>query len=89
MSKYVIKNCPAIATGWKDKGYICNTHQMGCGHCEDCTDCLLKQIVEKCKRIKTFHNSGTSNYPESDYSLGRITTAEDVLELLDISEVEE
>ena len=47
---YIVKNCPSITTGRNDKDYICNTHQMGCGHCLDCTDCIIKQVIEKCNQ---------------------------------------
>ena len=39
MSKYIIKNCPAIQQGTCEKY----------GMCQDCTDCVLKQIVELAK----------------------------------------
>ena len=48
MSKYIIKNCPAIYE--YGKGLCCNDlkfdeHTL----CQDCTDCVMKQIVELCK----------------------------------------
>lgn len=41
MSKYKIWNCPAL-----QQTYYCNTHHS---KCQDCTDCVMKQIVELCK----------------------------------------
>lgn len=48
MSKYIIKNCPAL---YQIKG-MTNECLDGNYQCQDCTDCLLKQIVEKCKNYK-------------------------------------
>ena len=42
--KYIIKNCPAI---FKHPVGHWNCQQGK--ECKDCTDCLLKQIVELCK----------------------------------------
>ena len=86
MSKYIIKNCDngIFYVNANIEEYLCEFSGNPCAN----SDCLIKQIVEKCKRIKTFHSNGTSNYSESDYSLGRMATAEDILKLLDISEVD-
>ena len=46
MSKYIVKNCPCIYTGWSTK-YECFYYNK---HCKDCTDCLIKQVIEKCKK---------------------------------------
>lgn len=42
MSKYIIRNCPALFDNF------CHSVSRG-GTCKDCTDCLLKQVVEMCK----------------------------------------
>ena len=39
MKKYIIKNCPI----YRSKCHECYKY------CHSCVDCLLKQIVEKCK----------------------------------------
>lgn len=41
--KYIIKNCPA-----RNNGYFKDCVGTYHNECQDCTDCLLKQIVEKC-----------------------------------------
>ena len=82
MSKYVIKNCPA----YKIEPDLCVERNLKNGEwvkCQDCTDCLLKQIVEKCKRksMPIYENEYfliTQEYP----------LAKEILELLDIQEVE-
>ena len=54
--KYIIKNCPAlymldIKLGEKIIDTVSSCFEAHC-KCEDRTDCLLKQIVEKCKNIE-------------------------------------
>lgn len=39
--KYIVKNCELICNG------ECPNSKTG--FCEDCTDCLIKQVVEKCR----------------------------------------
>lgn len=47
MSKYIVKNCPARCNGMF-KDCIGTSHN----ECENCTDCLIKQVIEKCKEDK-------------------------------------
>ena len=49
MSKYIVKNCPCLYE--YGKGDCCNDlkydqHTL----CKACTDCLIKQVIEKCKK---------------------------------------
>lgn len=38
--KYIVKNCPAYSDYCEEiKSY----------ECQDCTNCLIKQVIEKCK----------------------------------------
>lgn len=73
-NKYIIKNCPACLPMTK----LCdseNTTKAGM-YCWDCTDCVMKQIVERCKhKMDTEFNSGSM-------------FAEEILQLFDIEEVE-
>ena len=66
--KYIIKNCDLF-----------NNFSEEClkdnGLCEFCTDCVLKQIVEKCKDMTT-----DSAYYAYDF-------AKEILDLLQIEEV--
>ena len=58
MSKYIVKNCPARCNGMF-KDCIGTSHK----ECENCTDCLIKQVIEKCKFLKsTFDYDKASNY---------------------------
>lgn len=79
MSKYVIKNCgcnPAC-----DECYI---------RCKDITDCLLKQIVEKCKDAQDECSCKIRNYVKcfECTSGGRAALGKEILELLEIEECE-
>ena len=56
MSKYVIKNCPNCLTYNRPKAICGLTYKTGgfkgettsYKHCQDCTDCVMKQIVKLC-----------------------------------------
>ena len=86
MNKYIVKNCPASSG---EKVAICQPlngrtpisedfHYNFCHQfkkpCQDCTDCLLKQIIKRCKSIS---------------DLGQKTLAKDILELLQVEEVQD
>ncbi len=75
MSKYIIKNCPAIF-----KHPVGHWNCQQCKECQDCTDCVLKQIVKKCKYWETYESC-------YDCAWGG-TFGKEILELLDIEEVE-
>lgn len=48
MSKYIVKNCPSYSNG-----YIgCTASRVSSCFCESCNDCLIKQVIEKCKNKK-------------------------------------
>lgn len=77
-NKYIIKNCPA-----RNNGYFKDCVGTYHNECQDCTDCLLKQIVEMCRQPnEPYYNS------ECEYGIGRIDMGEDILELLEIQECE-
>lgn len=86
MSKYIIKNCPAILK-CKYGNYCIElenteyTKQL----CEDFPDCLLKQIVEKCEHKI---NACKRCKDQDCYGCAVGMVEIDILDLLDISEVE-
>ena len=55
-NKYVVKNCPCYVY-YEDKLRLCCDGQ-GDGECQDCTDCVIKQIVELCKHYKKHSDCG-------------------------------
>lgn len=89
MSKYVIKNCPACRQynvfGVDDKP-CCYSYMK---YCQDCTDCKLKQIVDKCKKYIENYNDKVF-YDEDDVKIlmGKVMLSQSILsEILDIQEV--
>lgn len=79
--KYIIKNCPCynnerFLTGFlNDKDTICTYYSKSC---QDCTNCVLKRIVELCRGNKEY---------ALEYLGHRDMLAEEILQLLDIQEV--
>ena len=79
--KYIIRNCPAfVLMRTATSGTYFDMCGNAKGHikCADCTDCKLKQIVEKCKLFQ-------NNYLVND-GVQLLTT--NILNSLDIQEVE-
>lgn len=89
MSKYIIKNCHC----YEDEGtfYNCVNERIE-GDCQDCTDCVLKQIVNNLKLVAILDHC--TNCDGVGYGNGCAYTgcgtyqALKSLELLDIQEVE-
>ena len=78
MSKYIIKNCPYYSEDETLDGY------ENMLDCQNITDCLLKQIVEKCLNGLDF---SIFKGVDGCYS-ERGILAKEILQLLDIQEVE-
>lgn len=72
INKYIIKNCPAIflACG-------CKNREVKVWNCQDCTDCVMKQIVGILK-----------NPNNCKYSGKPLVFTDELLQLLQIEEVE-
>ena len=74
MSKYIVKNCPSYSNG-----YIgCTAYRVSSCFCESCTDCLIKQVIEKCKFLKSTF----------DYDKGSNYVTNEILQLFEIEECE-
>lgn len=71
-NKYIVKNCELICNG------ECPNSKTG--FCQDCTDCLIKQVVEKCREELGIRYN--------DIDQGRNYLANDILQLFEIEEVE-
>ena len=78
--KYIIKNCELICNG------ECPNSKTG--YCQDCTDCPLKQIVDKCTKAIEIYANNNFYDDDRDRFMGESFMAEKILELLDIEEVE-
>lgn len=72
---YIVKNCPAILPMTK----LCDSESIfNCGtYCKYCTDCVIKQVIEKCKKIAKDHYWG----------MREIRFSKEILQLFDIEEV--
>lgn len=83
MNRYIIKNCS-------------NYDECGC-RCT--TDCLLKQIVEKCKETEKYYSECLEKNRETFYQymdeenltwlMGRSSMAGDILRMFEIEECED
>lgn len=78
--KYIIRNCPSYRN--REVDYTC-TVEIISSDCQECTDCVIKQIVDKCKRTLSI-NKGSEN----EFTFGKMTFAEFILKDIDIQEVE-
>lgn len=91
--KYVIKNCDNYTEF--DKDWTCRStiqNRKGCYCCQDCTDCVMKQIVELCKdyykNCEIEGNCIDNRTCTSCFFGGGNELAQDILSNLDIQEVE-
>jgi hypothetical protein len=90
MSKYIIKNCPACRQ-YQAGIYTCDDlYDCDLQRCQDCTDCVMKQIVELCKKVKLTYGQLDKPLTETQCAalFSRATLADEILQLLDIQEVE-
>lgn len=83
MSKYIVKNCPAITDG-RNIQNIC-TNLNAC--CELITNCLIKQVIEKCREIECPCEFNGADCWECS-TAGQKTLAEQILQLFEIEECE-
>lgn len=81
ITKYIIKNCPAYCYLGKE----CHNEegQYGASCCE-ITDCIIKQIVERCKKVR----ESTADICTNPYEYATYCETRGVLQLLDIQELE-
>lgn len=73
--KYIVKNCPCVYNSYRTE-YDCDYD----GPCADCTDCLIKQVIEKCKRYEDM-----SSCYDCIWGNG---VAKEILQLFEIEEIE-
>lgn len=86
MDKYIIKNCPCY-----NKDYSCQSKDNITGkYCQDCTDCVMKQIVELCKKyIENYNNKVFYDNDDVKILMGKVMLSQSILsEILDMQEVE-
>lgn len=76
--RYIIRNCPAYSDYCEEiKSY----------ECQDCTDCLIKQVIEKCNKCI---DENYPDYYDEGFEEDIVTEfANDILQLFIIEEVGE
>lgn len=72
---YIVKNCPCYDLGF------CTSNQVVVRGCINCTDCVIKQIVKRCKDSMDYHSKDM-------FILGKTNMAGIVLALLQIEEID-
>ena len=84
MSKYIVKNCPAIINCMMLKNSCSNAD----GYCKDYTNCLIKQVIEKCKKPEQVYRNYDNPLTQVQCNtlFGRITLGNEILQLFDIEE---
>ena len=74
---YIVRNCPCLFNSYYASGktvrFECNDGNHDDKLCRDVTDCVIKQVIEKCKE-----------HPFKDCACG-----DEILQLFDIEEVKE
>ena len=83
---YIIRNCPCYTIKEHCK-YNCSGVTMS-PYCQDCTDCVIKQIVELCKEdLKPVREWQEGDTVFIEYKKD-VHLANNILQLLQIEEVE-
>lgn len=82
MTKYIVKNCPAT-TGTNG---FCGDDRKEL-FCDEITDCLIKQVIEKCKQVECPCELKGIDCLECGENR-RKTFADDILKLFEIEECE-
>ena len=85
--KYIIRNCPCYNNERFLSGFL-NNKDTFCTYynkkCQDCTDCIMKQIVKRCKKVREC----TADICTNPYEYATYCETRGVLQLLDIQECE-
>lgn len=82
IKKYIVKNCPCFNEGHPDLDYFgecLDLTQAENDCCADCTNCLIKQVIEKCM---------VCSEGWSDWAIAEQVKASEILELFHIEEVD-
>lgn len=77
-NKCVVKNCPAFDSKYNECHSKIEPHKL---YCQDCTNCVIKQVIEKCKE----NLSSLETY--IDIRSYECTMLQDILQLFDIEEI--
>ena len=84
---YIVRNCPCFVLGIAMKGndkkvQTCNNHKIReLTYCKDCTDCVVKQVIEVCK------SEAMINYPKKEKEFITVNGYQAILNMFDIEEI--
>lgn len=90
VKRYVVKNCPNLAESYYADGHISKNEcslDIYDKQCSNCTDCLIKQVIDKCKNIECPCEFNGADCWECN-TAGQKTFAQHILQLFEIEEVE-
>ena len=79
MSKYIVKNCPALINTQFQKLCFQNRHIVDC--CQ-INDCIIKRTVNECKKL-------IEGNPYEKVVFGEYCLAKEIHDMFEIQEVEE
>lgn len=89
---YIVTNCPCFVLGIAMKGndkkvQTCNNYRISeLTHCSDITDCVIKQVIQECRKsIKCFESNDIACPVCSDAASAEL--AQEILQLFDIEEI--
>lgn len=74
---YIVKNCPAF----NPQAYEHCCSLDGNYKCEYCTDCVIKQVIEVCKK------EAVINYPKKEKEFITVNGYQAILNMFDIVEI--
>lgn len=78
-NKYIVKNCKS---NYKLNGkYVCGAPRIHHYFCQNCTDCIIKQVINKCK----YYQNKIGRTPQ--YRAGFVDATSNILQLFDIEEI--
>lgn len=83
--QYIVKNCPCLFNSYYASGktvrFECNDGNHDDKLCRDVTDCVIKQVIERCKE----NLSSLETY--IDIRSYECTMLQDILDLFNIEEI--
>lgn len=91
--KYIIRNCPNLQESYYADGHISKNEcslDIYDKQCSDCTDCLIKQVVDKCREPEQVYRSYEKPLTQTQCNtlFGRMTLGNEILQIFTIEEVE-
>ena len=94
---YIVKNCPCLFNSYYASGktvrFECNDGNHDDKLCRDVTDCVIKQVIDRCKKRsgKCERCKASEDYQPTDCldycSNDDVIFENDILQLFDIEEI--